>query len=301
MRCLFGEVMAGNYMVRNTAFARAFLRRWAWYNTVMPRGGFSSSDNGAIHLLVMETVQVEGYDRCFNLYRKLDRGVNDLSKYWEFVKCTHGAIGPPRAWQMKSGSLIVWPRLQFFVVDGMFVNKLASDDIGPVMHHGIKDAKDVTTHYWKDLRSCSLNAANVTVSASDLGQEFLKLARNYPEHYRQGNGCRQCADAASPHSRARPWRTRRRTSSWACRGGPARAPPRCRRRCRTAVRARGATLHLGAAAAGRLGAGPQFPRSFHGATGATRAAGAALRAAAPRCRLCGAMSALRRRPRFWGG
>ena len=40
----------GNYMVRNTPFARDFLMRWAEYYDQRP-SGFSSADNGAIQLV----------------------------------------------------------------------------------------------------------------------------------------------------------------------------------------------------------------------------------------------------------
>lgn len=110
----------GNYMVRNTPFARDFLMRWAQYYDEKP-SGFSSSDNGAIQLVVpwmakdcwkkittghwtmknmrqenylyiskftqslivselwpwilltkvMETIQVEGFQTCYQMYRNL--------------------------------------------------------------------------------------------------------------------------------------------------------------------------------------------------------------------------------------
>merc|ERR1712232_122668 len=166
-RCLLPEIMAGNYMVRNTAFARTFLRNWAKYNFEMPRG-FSSSDNGAIHLVVMETMRLHGVDKCRKLYKALDRPVSELDKYWAFVKCTTDALGPPRKWQMRNGTLTVWPRLQFYVSDGVYWDKWASDAVGPVMHHGIKDGKDVVQHYFEYVDRCHFNFAKVQKEPEEL-------------------------------------------------------------------------------------------------------------------------------------
>jgi len=33
------------------------------------------------------------------------------------------AIGPARAWKMDGGSLTLWPRLEFYVADGVFLNR----------------------------------------------------------------------------------------------------------------------------------------------------------------------------------
>ncbi|CAE7781001.1 unnamed protein product [Symbiodinium sp. CCMP2592] len=94
-RCLFHEIMAGNYMVRNTPFSRDFLMRWAKYYDRRPKG-FSSADNGAIQLVVMETLRVEGFDTCFNMYENLTSSVSNLQPYWDYVHCTKEALPLPK-------------------------------------------------------------------------------------------------------------------------------------------------------------------------------------------------------------
>ncbi|CAJ1440258.1 unnamed protein product [Effrenium voratum] len=202
--------MAGNYMVRNTAFARDFLMRWALYYDRKPQG-FSSSDNGAIQLVVMETIKVEGFDTCYDMYRKLTESVRgsrvngltsrpvaaqvtNLKPYWDYVHCTKEAIGPARAWKMEGGSLTMWPRLEFFAADGVFLNRWASDEVGPIMHHGVKDPNDVTSFYYKDLDKCELNRSSVIRSAEQLGETALHLAQSYPEYFPAGRSCKQCAE-----------------------------------------------------------------------------------------------------------
>lgn len=39
------------------------------------------------------------------------------------------AIGPARAWKLEEGSLTLWPRLEFYVVDGVFLNKRLSSTL----------------------------------------------------------------------------------------------------------------------------------------------------------------------------
>ncbi|CAE7242005.1 unnamed protein product [Symbiodinium natans] len=192
-RCLFHEIMAGNYMVRNTAFARDFLMRWANYYDHRP-SGFSSSDNGAIQLVVMETLRVEGYETCFDMYKNLTSQVTDLQPYWDYVHCTKEAIGPARAWRMPTGSLTLWPRLEFYVADGVFLNRWASEEVGPMFHHGIKNPEDVSSFYYQDLGRCEVNAGSVLRSAAQLGETALHLARSYPEYFPAGSNCKQCAE-----------------------------------------------------------------------------------------------------------
>eukprot|EP00438_Fugacium_kawagutii_P021420 Skav230559 [mRNA] locus=scaffold7717:17184:43069:- [translate_table: standard] len=153
-------VVGGNYMVRNTPFARDFLMRWAQYYDRRP-SGFSSADNGAIQL-VMESLEVEGFRTCYDMYRNLTDKVTNLKSYWDYVHCTkeaakqrgdavtpsevmawdHGrrnlaaawaaaqAIGPARAWSLEGGSrLTMWPRLEFYVADGVFLNRWANDEV----------------------------------------------------------------------------------------------------------------------------------------------------------------------------
>ncbi|CAE7937999.1 unnamed protein product [Symbiodinium necroappetens] len=192
-RCLFHEIMAGNYMVRNTPFSRDFLMRWAKYYDRRPKG-FSSADNGAIQLVVMETLRVEGFETCFNMYENLTSSVSNLQPYWDYVHCTKEAIGPARKWQLPAGSLTLWPRLEFYVADGVFLNRWASEEVGPVFHHGIKNPDEVTSFYYQDLEKCEVNASSVLRSAAQLGETALHLAQSYPEYFPAGSACKQCAE-----------------------------------------------------------------------------------------------------------
>ncbi|KAL7545114.1 hypothetical protein ACHAWF_008470 [Thalassiosira exigua] len=88
------EVAAGNYVIRNTNATRTFLMEWADYENLMPTG-YSSSDNGAIHLHLIRTVGSEPKDEaapCASLYHNLTEPVTNLEPYWAFVRCTRRSI-----------------------------------------------------------------------------------------------------------------------------------------------------------------------------------------------------------------
>lgn len=191
-RCLFPEIMAGNYMVRNTPFARKFLRNWAKYNHKKPKG-FSSSDNGAIHLVVQETVKATGFKKCKKMYNALKSTVNDLTEYFEYVTCVTDHLGPPRDWNASGGVVTVWPRLNFWATDGVYMVKAASVEIGPVIHHGMKDPKHVTEHYYKNVTSCERNYDLALQPADALGKHALGVARGYKEYFPQGKNCKGTA------------------------------------------------------------------------------------------------------------
>lgn len=88
------EIMAGNYLVRNTPAGRHCLRAWAHYEFMQPRG-FSSADNGALHIhllrfLGFEKMYPEG--KCGKAYRQLVKPVTDLSDYWDYVACSRESL-----------------------------------------------------------------------------------------------------------------------------------------------------------------------------------------------------------------
>lgn len=201
------EVMAGNYIAKNRPWVRAFLQQWASMKDRQPPG-FSSADNGALHVVLVETLELSGAGRVRELYGGLEAKVDNLQPYWSFVEASMRVLGPPRMWRMEQTSLgrehscsaeascllAIWPRMSFFVDDGVYLNKHVSS-VGPVMHHGIKDPRDVAEVYFSDLTQCIVNRS-VVVTAQKMGQEALNLAEGYSGLYPQGPGCSgpQCAE-----------------------------------------------------------------------------------------------------------
>ena len=88
------EIAAGNYVARNTPWARDFLRGWATWARRIPRG-FSSADNGAIHLHLIQMLGLEeSGGKCHQQYNNLVDGVNNLDPYFAFVQCCRDVLGP---------------------------------------------------------------------------------------------------------------------------------------------------------------------------------------------------------------
>ncbi|CAJ1428288.1 unnamed protein product [Effrenium voratum] len=209
-RVLGEEVMAGNYIAKNKPWVRKFLRTWANMMDRQPPG-FSSADNGALHLVLLEALEVSGKEKVAALYSNLTETVDNLDPYWHFVKEAVRALGPPRKWNLDQTSLgrehhcsgcrlSIWPRMSFFADDGVYLNRQSSS-VGPVMHHGIKSHKDVAAYY-EDTASCHLRGG-VQVQKEQLGQVALSLAESYTDLYLQGD-CAQCAGHCVANFTCRP-------------------------------------------------------------------------------------------------
>eukprot|EP00927_Polykrikos_kofoidii_P046521 TRINITY_DN40738_c0_g1_i1.p1 TRINITY_DN40738_c0_g1~~TRINITY_DN40738_c0_g1_i1.p1 ORF type:complete len:682 (+),score=56.37 TRINITY_DN40738_c0_g1_i1:151-2046(+) len=171
-RAAGAEIAAGNYIVRNTPWAREWLIGWANRMSRIPKG-YSSADNGALHVHVIETLQLNKSDICVKKYSKLVADVTNLGPYFDFVNCAKGLLGPPRKWRVSGGAhLVIWPKLHFFVVDGMYLNSRGSNSGGPVFHHGYKarawEATAVHRTYYRDLPRCKLDHSRLK-STRDLG------------------------------------------------------------------------------------------------------------------------------------
>eukprot|EP00747_Dinoflagellata_sp_TGD_P047059 gnl/TRDRNA2_/TRDRNA2_144788_c0_seq1.p1 gnl/TRDRNA2_/TRDRNA2_144788_c0~~gnl/TRDRNA2_/TRDRNA2_144788_c0_seq1.p1 ORF type:complete len:563 (+),score=71.13 gnl/TRDRNA2_/TRDRNA2_144788_c0_seq1:98-1690(+) len=187
------EIAAGNYIARNTPFARKFLMDWANWIDRRPKG-YSSEDNGAIHLHVAKTMQLVGVERCEQMFASLVALSDNLNPYFDYVKCVKGLIGPPRRWQVSGGGVItVWPRLHFFVVDGVFTHHEAANSVGPVMHHGLKLKTDVKDFYFSNVDACELSEKYLE-SDQHFGFHVLRMARLYPHLYPPGAKCSQCVE-----------------------------------------------------------------------------------------------------------
>ena len=73
------ELMAGNYMVRNNAQALDFLVGWADWEFEIPPG-FSSADNGAIHVHLLRVLGFDPHQVCYRQYKNLTALVTDMGE-----------------------------------------------------------------------------------------------------------------------------------------------------------------------------------------------------------------------------
>jgi hypothetical protein len=139
MRCGSDEITAGNYIVRNTPLGRKFLEEWSgleeWTKLNQAQGSISTRDNGALHLLVVNTLleageipeaNKEDAKQCNDKYHEMNDkqnvtdGGSDLDPHLEFVKTCTRAFGEPKIWTLNPsspdaapdgrGSIAIWPR-----------------------------------------------------------------------------------------------------------------------------------------------------------------------------------------------
>ena len=143
-RAMNTEVAAGNYAVRNTAATRDFLMRWADYEAERPPG-FSSSDNGAIHLHLVRTLGLEHpkSGACGQMYYNLTALVTNLDPYFEYVGCTRQLVkAGVYLSEDRALSIRIMAKQTAWVVDHL--QDLYEKDgpvtggVGPVFHHGVK-------------------------------------------------------------------------------------------------------------------------------------------------------------------
>ena len=152
------EITAGNYMVRNTEAGRNFLKAWAHYNVHLPVG-FSSYDNGALHIHLLRALGIEPPPRigtCGMLYHTLKSSATDLTEYWNFVTCARNALGSnsegdkddddrAKMQTFVNGSLSVrlLPQKHGFAVDH-HLDQEPTNARGAVFHHNVKVNRDLT-------------------------------------------------------------------------------------------------------------------------------------------------------------
>jgi len=150
------EVAAGNYIARNRPWTIDFLKRWSNFYFEQPKG-YSSADNGAIHIAILEALHVGGHEECRKSYANLVSLLSAGPEYWKFVGCFRAKFeaahqGDHRSnYSVKSadgkGSIALLPEEGNWVVDKslnpVFL-KVGSHDKGPVFVHGVKGARGQT-------------------------------------------------------------------------------------------------------------------------------------------------------------
>lgn len=170
------QVAAGNYMIRNTPFSLAFLLDWASYGFKQPPG-FSSADNGAIHLVLLDALRLKSAQLCHRLYTSLDAPVDNLGRYWEFVGCVRALLGPSRRWRATAGGhlgrVTILSQAAGWVLDWGLLNCT-----GPFPFlHGVKNVTSESGLRLYNLSSTCLRASGLRHTTSRAVAGALALER----------------------------------------------------------------------------------------------------------------------------
>ncbi|CAE7224644.1 unnamed protein product [Symbiodinium sp. CCMP2592] len=137
-RWMNNEIMAGNYAVRNSDFGIRFLDDWASFEEELPRSGYHSSDNGAIHLHLLRVLGLKNEKPCKYQWDHLGSDRDHMDEYYGFVTCARLVMGAPRRWKIAGTPRVtILPRGHAWAIDGGDADSHVSS-VGAISHHGQK-------------------------------------------------------------------------------------------------------------------------------------------------------------------
>lgn len=153
------EFASGNYLIKNTKFAKNFLQKWADYDLYKrEKDWWNGLDNGVLHILIMELVlpkHVHEAKICRNIWYR----ARSYETYVPYVICVRTYLGATRLWPRK---IKILRRGHSFCRDRYHTNDAWCK-------------KDFMLHGWKD------SFINVTGWESPFYKEFdlSKCGANY--------------------------------------------------------------------------------------------------------------------------
>ena len=134
--------MAGNYIVRNTDYARYYLFSWADLENTLPRRYHANHDNGVLHLHILKYLksnQSIEYNVCLK-EALLCR--NSMASYYRFVGCVKCVLGGKRIFPEQKLQIV---RRGHAYVRDFFVSASV-----PGKNTGMVSPNDIFFHGWKD-------------------------------------------------------------------------------------------------------------------------------------------------------
>ncbi|WKY13519.1 hypothetical protein Q1695_004393 [Nippostrongylus brasiliensis] len=135
------EIASGNYIARNTPFARKFIEDWGNWEFTQP-SNWNGADNGVLQIHLLKTVLSSATQEVKNCDR-IWRNATDYDTYLAYVSCIKQALGATRLWP---GKVRIYRRAHGWVRDGFITTDKWSD--ADFMLHGWK-AQEVGAEGWE--------------------------------------------------------------------------------------------------------------------------------------------------------
>ncbi|CAJ0586639.1 unnamed protein product, partial [Mesorhabditis spiculigera] len=131
------EVMAGNWLVRNTPFARRVIQDWANWEFRRPNLPFGTNDNCILHMVILEHLYNETAPQAVQMCDRIWRAHS--KDYWSYIGslvfCAKTMFGANRFWP---GKFKIQPKGQGFARDAFLTNQRFTD-------------RDFLFHGWKQM------------------------------------------------------------------------------------------------------------------------------------------------------
>lgn len=158
------EIAAGGYFLRNSPLGLAFVTHWLEYSHPVPKG-FTSSDNGAIHLVLQRLIRPDDPDAVERAkeYYNLTATIGNIKPYLSWVQRVCQSWGDPAVHTVvpgkpqyiegledhhttstATGKITIWPRIHGVAVDGSVVGWSTAGTLGTPFFHGVKDPRWMT-------------------------------------------------------------------------------------------------------------------------------------------------------------
>lgn len=152
-----GEIVAGNYALRICQFALQFMRAWESAWTDVQQANFSNSDNGALHLCMVNQLKDELEDPQIDRIRNLYHQSTDLATYDRYVASAKLALGQKRVFN----HILIQRRAHGFCEDDSFFDissQKGNESARFLCVHGIKtetDLRDTVQECVESVSQCS--------------------------------------------------------------------------------------------------------------------------------------------------
>ena len=140
-----GEIVAGNYLLRSSDVAVAYLMQWSRMHWTLEQDAQTNNDNGALHLHVVNWLHGNSTPHWHECRRAVSN-IATMQQYDLYVGCIKCVLGRRRVWPDKGLQIV---RRGHFPSRDYFVSS-PGDGLPVITNIGMVGPGDVFFHGWKD-------------------------------------------------------------------------------------------------------------------------------------------------------